>query len=504
MEKELAAAESFALAGQFEQAVETYEGLLSDGHEAIGLILYNLIPCLIRCRRFSRALAAAHALTYHRPDAADSWMILNSVQERLGDQDGALASVYRTLALLPADRFAHEARLYLLSSRISPLDYLSAAREWFSSLPSVPQSCPRRRVLSSLARLRVGYVSGDYRRHVMERLILPLLTHHSARIEVHCFDNSAKHDAMSAHMRSFSGPKWHKIAKMDDSATAQLISDQEIDILVDLSGLTGGNRLDLFRRRPAPIQLTGYGYYPTTGADCFDWRLGDIEVQAHYSERLWRLDYPNCPLPLCPELPVSPLPFTRNGFLTFGYVNAIKKLTPPVVAEFIRVLQAVPASKLLVATPAIGDEESATAFLRRFDPVQDRILLTEAPSTPLSFCRLFSEIDVALEPFSYGGGVTAFECIYHGVPMICYPGDRRIGQTAAMVQAAIGAERFIASHSSFTETARQIARNPTWLVGDRGELRHSLIEWNTPARWVAGLEQAYFEMAAEAQQKEAA
>lgn len=490
-------------------AVRLYEEAAMGGGDFLGTLLLELVPLYLSQGRLDRALSASAAATYFAPQNPYAWMAHSASLDRLGRTYEALACVYRALEAGGQDLpEIQETRLYFLSQILDPMSFRAAAEEWYRSLPPVqPASgpvathsgnrAPRGAGTTPLTprkggRLKVGYVSADFRHHVMERYILALLEHHDReKVDLYCFDNTQKQDAISLKMRAAEGVTWKYIYSLSDEAVAAQIQREGIDILVDLSGITAGHRMGVFRRRPAPVQITAYGFLPTCGADCFDWRLGAWELQSHYSERIWRLPSSSAPALLAPELPVTPLPAERKGHITFGYVNGLKKLTDASVARFVEIVLAVPQSKLLVAAAGVACPEVAAMILRRFDPIQDRIILTELPQTPSSFGRIFSEIDIALDPLPYGGGFTSYETLWHGVPIITEASDRRLGSEAWEIQTEIGLGW--AMGEGPIEMARKLSD-----VEQLGHLRRSLRDrlrphYDTPA-WVRSLEAAYAQM----------
>lgn len=487
----LIAAEDAVKAGRPDEAIRLYEEMLEPAGEALSGLLHNLAPLYLKTHRPALALRAAEALTYFRPDVR-SWMIRSSVEEKLGLCDAALASCYRALELSPTDTSVQETRLYLLAARLRPIEARQAAEEWASGLAS-PQTYPRGARTSSPC-LRVGYVSGDFRQHVMDRIIKPLLRHHDrSRFDITLFDNSERQDVVSGVMRTLGTDlRWCYIRGLRDEAVAAQVAELGIDILVDLSGLTAGNRLGVFALRPAPIQVTGIGYLPTTGTDYFQWRLSDVEEQAQYTEPLWHMSSSTAPEHM--GAPLTTAPCIRNGYLTFGYINGLRKLNAATIQWCIMLLKSVPESRLLLMIPGASDAETAQLILRRFDPVQDRIEFTQSQGG-FAFCALFKDIDLAIDPAPYGGCITSFDTLYHGVPILTQKPDRRIAADAWRLQRAMGLERFVVDP---LWTATYFARNPERLNSLRGEMRGMLqaTAAGNPEAWVKELERAFVGMAA--------
>jgi len=473
------------------RAAEVYEAMLAEGSKPLALLLRQLVPLYLATRRPLKALDAANALSYFEP-SAEAYSFQSTVLARLGLDP--LPAIYRALELAPHDRGIINELLFTLATTLSPSDYLAEAKRW--AIPSSPRVTSHR-APSSLP--RIGYVTGDAKQHVMDRVIEPLLKY--AELETVVYDNTEKQDEKSTYLRSF-GQKWKYIRGLKAEAIAQQVRDDGIDVLVDLSGLTAGNRLDVFALRPAPVQVTAFGCLFSTGMDCFDYRFADVEDQAHYSEPLWRLSTGIAPMHLGADLPVSPLPALKNGFVTFGYVNGLRKLSKEFIERAISIIQAVPNSKLLVMTLGASDPETATSILRRFGPIQDRVLLTESVGG-LAFCRLFSEIDIAIDPTPYGGCMTTFDTLFHGVPILCHFGKRRVEADAARLQSEM--DSFLFCYENVVYAAQRACADLQRLARIRQTLRPSLLRHpaGQPSTWVREIESAYRSMSS-ARLKEAA
>lgn len=492
MSNPLKTAEDFAVAGKSVEAAAIYEELLGEAAPALTDLCHNLAAVSVKARLSSRALEAAQAACFFGPEKARNWLSLNHIQNRLGLGDAALASLYRALELEPDNLSIQETRLFALAQRLDPLSYREEAERWFSSLPVV--SCTKR-VRSTPSLPRIGYVTGDLRLHVMDRFIEALMQHHDReRFEIVFFDNTpeeTRKGPVRERLLSY-GYRIADIAGLNDDTAAEAAS--QCDILVDLGGLGAHHRLGIFRRRPCPVQLTGIGFLPTTGGDCFNYRLSDYELPEQYTEPLWSLPCAAVPLPLCPEIPVASLPATRNGFITFGYVNGLHKLSPQSVADFISVLQAVEGSRLLLMVPGASDPETAKFVLRRFDPVQHRVVLTESQGGE-AFVKLFSEIDIALDPSPCGGMTTTKDTLFHGVPIVTRAADRRIGEDAWRLQWAFGLTHVL---EGYVDQALELAADLDRLAVIRSRLRPAYLQHpvGQPCEWVRSLEDSYIRMLA--------
>lgn len=490
MDEQLQRAQDLAVAGKPLEAAAIYEGLLADGAGFLSDVYYNLASCYSKARQPAKALAAAEAACALAPQLVRNWLARNYMENKLGLGDAALASLYRAFELEPTNPSIQETRLFALYTRTEPLAYRSEMEAWYEA--TYPRSYPKPTAPTPpLRRIRVGYVSGDFRTHVMDRYIEALLKHHDQeKVEVFCFDSrdeAVMADSVRVRLYGYKA-RFINISGMSDEEAAEAVRREGIDILVDLSGLTAHNRLGLFVQRPAPIQLTGIGYTGTLGADCFDFRIADYERPEYYTEPLLELPRAAVPLPLFPDLPVTPLPALRNGFVTFGYVNGLHKLTPEMVRQIIEVLEAVPRSKLLLMVLGAADPETARIILRRFDPVQDRVILTES-NGGAAFCRLFADIDVALDPAPYGGCTTTIDTLFHGAPIATNLPERRVAADAYVLQREFG----LKPSGTLLVDACDLAEDLDKLGAIRSSLRDRYLNHpvGRPDEWVANLEEAY-------------
>ncbi|MDO8250604.1 MAG: tetratricopeptide repeat protein [Rhodoferax sp.] len=276
--------------------------------------------------------------------------------------------------------------------------------------------------------LRVGYVSPDFRRHAVAYFALPLLEgHHRDQVEVVCYYNHRQDDEWTQRFKALA-TSWVSCVGMDDATLAQRIRSDDIDILVDLAGHTEGGRLLTFARKPAPVQVTWMGYVTTTGLSAMDYRVTHADadpmgVEAHYSEQLVRLPgtmWCYRPLPGMPE--VSPLPLERNGHVTFGSFNRYSKNSRLVLQTWAKILNQVPESKLLICVPEGSIRQQMVQFFAEHGVKPERLLLFAKVSHE-EFWKLHAEVDIALDPFPFGGGTTTCETLWLGVPLVSVTGS---------------------------------------------------------------------------------
>lgn len=491
----LTLAEHCVQQGDFIGAIKAYEGMIEPAGDALTGLIHNLVPLYLKARKPSLALRAAEALTFFAPRHVDAWMALAQMRERFADWEGALQAIHQVLSIDPEHEGAHQSRLFLLGSHGSPQDIRRYHEDWARTLlpthPLVTVSANR----SLGKKLRIGYLSGDFRKHVMDRVIEPLLKFHNPdQFEIFCYDTVNRPDDVTARLRT-NLVQWRILHELGDAEAADMIRQDGIDILVDLSGITFGQRLKVLAMRPAPIQLTTTGYLLTTGASCFDYKVCDSTAgpQSDFTEPLWRIPNALCMSSLEGAPPVGSLPYDRNGFITFGCVNSYAKVTRDAINAWIEVLRRVPTSRLVMVVAGCSEQETALAVLRRFGPVQDRVLLTEW-ATGAKFPTVFNDLDIAFNTHPYGGCATSFDTLWQGTPIVCMNGDRPTGRYAAHYMRSLDLHQFISRDwNDYIKVAVDCAHDVGNLRKIRRTLRTRIKEhhmFDVPS-WVRQMENAY-------------
>lgn len=494
----LARANKFAQEENFPEAIKAYEAALEPSKVPVGTILHNLMILYMRTRRLCSAREAALAQIQFIK-CAESYFDLSAVLDKFADMKGALEAIDRGMELEPLHNAGNSFRLFLLA-RSANLQYAfdEHVRVGQLLLPSVKVK-PTLRPLAAVQRIRVGYVSGDFRPHTMHRVIEPLLRYHNLdKFEVFCYDTINTPDATGQGMRHIPGLKWRNLASLKDGDACKVIRKDSPDILVDLSGYTFGHRLKLFTNWLAPIQLTWCGYQHTTGLDCFTGRITDdkidpVGMEGYYTEELIRL-----PVQYAVDFPLEPrvgeLPYDRNGFITFGMVNSFCKVTQQAIDCWSMILREMPTARLLVIREGCSDMETAQDTRRMFPlELQDRIIMTER-TDPVGFDKLLTEVDIGLDTFPYGGGVTTLHCLWHGVPVVCREGDRGFGRTSSAVVRSVGLLNCISqTRVNYSWKAIQLAMDVDSLRQLRQDLRPRCSEspYYQPDKWVEQVEDLY-------------
>ena len=353
-------------------------------------------------------------------------------------------------------------------------------------------------------RLKIGYVSGDFRRHPVGYFLAPVLAAHDrAAVEVHCYSNNVSDDVMTARLRA-SAVHWRNVCGLDDDAAAAMIRADGIDILVDLAGHTARNRLPVFARRPAPVQVSWLGYWATTGLSTIDYLITDAVTvppgeERWYSERVVRLPggrFCYAPPDDAPE--PSPLP-PEAGTPMFGSFNNLSKVTPTTVRLWAEVLKAVPGARLLLKWTSLADAGTRQRVQAAFaeagvDPAR---LLLRGRSAHAAMLAKYGDIDVALDPVPFSGGLTSVEALWMGVPVVTLPADTAPSRQTAGLLRILGLDDLVAKNAAdYVRIAAGLAADQCRLAAFREGLRARMAA--SPlcdgAAYTRGLEAVYREI----------
>lgn len=351
-------------------------------------------------------------------------------------------------------------------------------------------------------KLRVGYVSGDFREHAMAFSIEPVLArHNSDEFDVYCYSTNHLRDEVTQRMEAHAD-HWRNVAELDDDRAAETIREDRIDILVDLSGHTADNRLLVFARKPAPVQVSWLGYMTTTGLSAIDYRITDEyadpsgRTEALHVETLWRLPSVTVFQPSAESPPVSSLPVLTAGQFTFGCLNNMAKVGSEVVALWARILTALPDARLLLGNA--GAPAVRTRLIRQFAEygVAESRLSFRAKFSLAEYLRLHHEIDFALDPFPYNGGATSCHSLWMGVPFVALAGNRYMARMGVSLLANVGLMELVAdSPEQYVAIACEFASDYARLAAIRGSLRDRVAgSLADTAQFTRNLESAYREM----------
>jgi protein O-GlcNAc transferase len=411
---------------------------------------------------------------------------LGSVLKEQGRIDEARTAFERAIALRPDYASAHSNLLFTLQyTPGQTLAGLHVAHKLWSR-----QQCKgiRSKDVANFPRkeagpIVVGIVSPDLYAHPVGVFLLPWLENHDrSAFRLIAYADRQTDDPIARRIR-FAVDKWRVIAGYDEEAVAKLVVADQIDILIDLAGHTAGNRLKMFARRVAPLQVSWLGYSATTGVPAMDAVLMDAYtapqgVDAHFTECLLRLDSLRfCYTPPSYASAVSPTPALCNDYITFGSFNNLAKITPEVIEAWAAILEAVPNARLILKWKSLGDEETRKRLIDAFAQygIDGARLECRGWSRHQQMLMEYGDIDIALDPFPFSGGLTSCDALFMGVPVLTLPGELPISRQTGSFLNALGLQDWIATtREEYVVKATTFAKRVDLLITLRQTLRNAL------------------------------
>jgi len=393
-------------------------------------------------KAYSQGFAVAGPVVIPNPGLAKVHSSLGSAHNDLGQCDNALSAWREAMRLDPNDA-RHGDNLLLLLQYHPRYDSIAIADEndlWNRqhALPLAKLIQPHSNDKNPDRRLRIGYVSPDFKDHAVGRNMLPLFrAHDHSQFEIFCYSSQYSSDAIAKEFQRLADG-FINIADLSDEQAAARIREDRIDILVDLALHTAHNRLLIFARKPAPVQVTFAGYPASTGLTAIDYRLSDPYLdppadddglRAVYSEKTLRLTNSFwCYDPLdCGDIPVNSLPAASSGAVTFGCLNNFCKVNDQLLALWARVLGEVEHSRLLLLTRGGRPDPRTLAIMKQGGIAHERIAF--APTGPRrEYLRTYHQIDIGLDSFPYNGHTTSLDSLWMGVPVVTLVGDRSVAR----------------------------------------------------------------------------
>jgi predicted O-linked N-acetylglucosamine transferase (SPINDLY family) len=501
--------------GQLDQAIAAFRqaialrGNYAEAHNNLGIALREQ-------GQLDEAITAYRQAIALNPDFLEAQSNLGTALRDRGQSDEAIAAYRQAIALRPNSAEAHSNLGIALADQGQLDEAIAACRQAIALNPNLPETHsnliftldyhpgqdaqaiaeeqrrwnkqhaePLRKFIQTHSndpspdrRLRIGYVSPDFRDHAVGRNLLPLFRHHDRRqFEITCYAHVLRPDAMTSQFQQ-NVDGWRNVVALSDEQVVKQIREDQIDVLVDLALHTANNRLLVFARKPAPVQVTFAGYPGSTGLSTIDYRLSDPYLdppdmdESVYSERTIRLpDSFWCYDPLeTGGIPVNSLPAQETGVFTFGCLNKFFKLNEDVLALWGRVLREVGNSRLLLLAPPGSHRQRTLDQLRQEGIASDRIEF--APRQPrLQYMKLYHRIDLGLDSFPYNGHTTSLDSFWMGVPVVTLVGQTVVGRAGVSQLTNLGLAELAA------QTAEQYVQIASGLAGDvprLAELRRTL------------------------------
>jgi len=473
--------------GNLEAATSAYERAIQLNPDSDDLVdsLMHVLDRLAYMGHSVPAVAAYERTIQRRPNCAEPYNNLANIYLQRGQLDQAITLYQRAAELKPQSVEIRDGLLFALIQHpnLSPESVLAAHREWNDqyALPLASQITSHENDPSHSRRLRIGFVSPDFYHHSVGFFFMPLLENFDrSNFEVFCYANVKKPDAVTEKMIEHCDV-WRDIVGMTDGAAAQQIRDDGIDILVDLAGHTTDNRLLIFARKPAPIQVTYLGYPSTTGLTTIDYRLTDSladppgMAESQNVEQLWRL--PTCAWCYQPPENAPEIQPRREGPITFGCFNNFRKIAPKMVEMWAELLQRVPESRLFFQGRGadLFSQEGLRARFVELGVPGERIETVGWVEDPRKHLEYYQQADIALDTYPYHGTTITCETLWMGVPVVTLMGQTHISRVGvSLLQNAGLPEPVAQSPEEYLKIASDLAGNPTRLAELRATLRDRL------------------------------
>ena len=498
--------------GRFDKALLSYKTAGDLTPDDAGI--HNNIGITLQLQgRLSHALTSfKHALKI-APGYPEGQNNLGNLLMEKGMVEEASVCYKKAISIRPNFSEAHSNLLLSMnySSKAGSHEIFDAHKKWAaqhvaeSHTVNWDQDC----AADKKQRLRIGYVSPDFRRHPVSCFIEPILTKHNQDdFEIFCYANVVREDGVTARFKALP-IIWRNIYPLGDQEAADLIIRDSIDILVDLAGHTQGNRILLFRRKPAPLQVTYLGYPNTTGLFEMDYRITDNladppEISDDFcSEKIVRLNHGFlCYQPVKDAPEPSALPALSNGFVTFGSFNNLAKTTPQVIELWAKILLAVPNSRLIMKYKSLADNDTREEVLEIFksagiDNAYERIELLGFTPTLSEHLKMYNRIDLALDTFPYNGTTTTCEALWMGVPVITLAGENHSARVGVSILSQVNLfEAITGNREEYLKTAMDLAMDTNRLAELRSGLRNmvSRSPLTDGTLFLSSLEAAYQKM----------
>ena len=468
--------------GRLEEAIVAYRRAIqfkpgyTDAHCNLGNAFkeQGLLP---------EAIAEYRRAVELKPDFAAAHTNLGNALKEEAQFDGVMECYLKAVTLKPKDTLMHSNMVY--TALFHPGYDAHALREQcavWEALHGEPRRKfhqPHTNVPDPERRLRIGYVSPNFSRHVIHHFLLPLLkAHDRAGFEIFCYASVKVPDSVTHRMMK-SADVWRDAFGMAEQELAERIRGDGIDILVDLTQHMADNRLAVFARKPAPVQVAWLGYPGSTGLRTMDCRITDSWMEpeaAAWSESVEKVvrlpDSWFCfdPVDEYPELGEPPA--LKAGHVTFGCLNTFCKVNDAVLERWAGVMRAVEGSRLLMRCPQGAAQARVREFFGSRGIAAERVELVAWTATRGEFLKLFDRIDIALDPFPYNGGTTTCEALWMGVPVLTLPGEMIVSRIGLSILSAAGMPEFIAhSEADYVRLAADLAADLPRLAQLRATLR---------------------------------
>lgn len=417
-------------------------------------------------------------------------LTIYALQNILGKHDKVLFEEYKT-----SETYSDYLLQIHYSPAYSPVEIYNAHIQ-FNEIFAVPLqtlSKPLNNICDPQKRLRIGYISQDFRSHSVAHFIEPILAaHNPTQTEIFCYYNNNYEDSVTERFKSYCTGEWRQCGNWSDDKLANVIYQDKIDILVDLMGHTGHNRILIFARKLAPIQISYLGYPDTTGLTTIDYRITDAFVEPEgaeqlSSERLLRMSssyFCYHPADVTKKVQVRQLPALKNGYITFGSFNLYTKITNEQICLWAKILAQVPNSKLLLKVRLYNNalRDFKNIIIQRFKHLgisSERLIFQDYARSLEIALQIYHKVDICLDTYPYNGATTTCESLWMGCPVISLYGQNHVSRMSLSILSAVNLKEFaVSTPEAYVDAAVNLAQDIEKLDFFRKTIRDKML--NSP------------------------
>ncbi len=464
---------AFLAKGKTDEAISCCERALvinpnfGEAHFNLGLVYQTQ-------DKLDQAIASYRRALEIQPEFVEGHCNLGNALRAQGKLEEAIACYEKALSIKPnyANAYSNLLFLHAYHATLAPDAHLKLARGWeLACIPAVDRQLARKKRFMRLPlvdrKLKVGYISGDFRKHATSYFIEQLFAQHDRNsVELFAYSNNRVRDEITERIHSLVD-HWMPIAGKSDEAVCKLIKADGIDILIDLSGHSANNRLGVFAQRAAPVQAS-YLYFATTGLSEMDYWIGDEiltppELDQHFSERMWRLPRTWLSYKTIAEAPPTHWQAAPDGGLRLGCFNHLGKITPQTLQLWAKILHALPQATLLLKNKDLADEGNRQRILGELSTlgIDTQRIELQPGSDWIDYMAQHDFVDIALDPIGgHGGGTSTCDALWMGVPVIHLNGDHVGSRFTASILQAIGHTDWIAENEAdYLDKTIALAKN---------------------------------------------
>jgi len=476
-------------AQQFEKSIEIYNISIS-ANPTDDTIYYRLGIVYQAIRNYEMAVKSTLKATELNPNSYDAFNSLGNIYRVVGRPFDAVRAYSQAIELNSNFLEPHSSMVFTMQycKNYNHVEKLQSACDYGYKLnkPIYDHNISEAEVDKKT--LRIGFVSPDFREHPIgyffENFMTVLRAQSDESLSLYVYATSNKSDDLTNRIKSVSH-KWTLAVNLTDLELANEIFDDQVDVLIDLSGHTANNRLAMFALKPAPIQASWQGYFATTGLDTMDYFLGDPWLAPPcedelFVEKIWRLPETNaCFSAPTPDVQISPLPARSLGYVTFGCFNHLAKLDPAVLSLWVKILKSVPHSRLFLKNGQLGDASVCLNLRNQFtaEGVPLDRLYFEGFSPRTEYLEAYNQIDISLDPFPYPGGTTSIESLWMGTPVLTMKGNNYLSRVGESIAQNAGLSDWIAvDEADYLTKAIEFSSNLETLQAISLGLRDSVLK----------------------------